>query len=97
MTTDGLANTTVREKFMTGYGKILTENWTGASNDFEPVSDMWQSDLPTSMSDECRTFIQTSMSFVEGLGERKSENTRSNYIELFSLQPGHLIGNVKSA
>jgi hypothetical protein len=94
MTTDGLANTTVREKFMTGYGKILTENWTGASNDFEPVSDIWQSDLPSNMSDECRTFIQASMSFIEGQGERRSENTRSNYIELFSLQPNPATSSV---
>jgi hypothetical protein len=73
-----LGTETVRERFMDGYGKVMSEDFTGAVDDFMPVSDMYDPEQPTGQSDNCRAFIVAARSLVEGSQQSGGQEAERN-------------------
>jgi hypothetical protein len=71
-----LEATTIRARFLEGLQDIYAENTDAAAVGFDPLSKMWQPEIPNTWEVECRAFVQAARSFVNGAGERAGE--RSN-------------------
>jgi hypothetical protein len=64
---------TVRERFMQGYAKVLADDFAGSVDDFQPVSDMFDPEQPTTQSNNCRAFVVAARSLVAG-GEQSDQD-----------------------
>ncbi len=66
------ATSTVRGQFVAGLQDLYAEQTDDGVEHLGHVSGLWDPELPTTYTNECRSFIQAARSFVEGVGNRSS-------------------------
>jgi hypothetical protein len=85
----GLTTATVRSEFIAGLSDLYNEQIIPGTDKLGYVSDLWQPELPETMTKECRTFIQAARSFVQGAEGRSIANPlkSSQGAEILYLMP----------
>lgn len=88
---------TVRSQFQEGLEYVLAEQMGEGYDAFVPVSDLWQPDMTSGYTDNCRTYIQAARSLTEGenfSGEQRFIQ-KSEARATIKIQPNPSSGMVK--
>lgn len=63
---------TVRNQFQSGLNYLLAEQPAEGYNAVQPVSELWQSELPSGYTVECRTLIHAAKSLADGESQSRA-------------------------